>query len=382
MSGPIPSELGRLPNLKWLILGHNRLSGPIPAELGNLSNLTLLKLSGNDLSGEIPTGLERLTNLTLLWLAHRELEGCIPGRLRAVPRNDLHLIDLSFCDVLLSGLMVSPGSLTPSFDRYHPGYAAEVSAQRVTVFATTHHDVTFEFLGEDSDEITDADTTTPGFQVDIGAGGTTIRIKVVAADGGATLTYTVGIFRVLGASTIAAVEAGGGYLTVSWAAPDEFAEARAASYDLRYIRTADDETVDSNWTVVKNIWTDSAGGSPQYTITGLSAGTQYEVQLRAVDRSGEPVAWSASVTGTPTTPSVCVTGGAVTAVIDAGIISDCESLLAARDALVGSGRLNWSPSTPIKDWDGVTVGGTPPRVVGLSINSRGLDGTIPRSWGT
>ena len=381
LSGPIPSELGRLPNLKWLILGHNRLSGPIPAELGNLSNLTLLKLSGNDLSGEIPTGLERLTNLTLLWLAHRELEGCIPGRLRAVPRNDLHLIDLSFCDVLLSGLMVSPGSLTPSFDRYHPGYAAEVSAQRVTVFATTHHDVTFEFLGEDSDEITDADTTTPGFQVDIGAGGTTIRIRVVSADGEATHEYTIGIRRVLGAPTIAAVEAGGGYLAVSWAAPDEFAEARTASYDLRYIPTADDETVDANWTVVENIPTDSAGGSLQYTITGLSAGTQYEVQVRAVDRSGEPAAWSASVTGTPTTPSACVTGGAVTGVLSAGIVSDCESLLAARDILAGSGRLNWSAGTPIKDWDGVTVGGTPPRVVGLSVNSRGLDGTIPAELG-
>ena len=125
----------------------------------------------------------------------------------------------------------------------------------------------------------------------------------------------------------------------------------------------------------------SAGGNLQYTITGLGAGIQYEVQVRAVDRDGEPAAWSASVTGTPTTPSVCVTGGAVAGVLSAGIVSDCESLLAARDALAGSGRLNWSASTPIKDWDGVTVGGTPPRVVGLSVNSRGLDGTIPAELG-
>ena len=133
-----------------------------------------------------------------------------------------------------------------------------------------------------------------------------------------------------------------------------------------------------SWT---NVPTDSADGSLQYTITALSAGTQYEVQVRAVDRGGEPAAWSASITGTPTTPSVCVTGGAVAAVISAGIVSDCESLLAARDALAGSGRLNWSAGTPIKDWDGVTVGGTPPRVVSLSVNSRGLDGTIPAELG-
>ena len=76
-----------------------------------------------------------------------------------------------------------------------------------------------------------------------------------------------------------------------------------------------------------------------------------------------------------------MTGGAVTGVLSAGIVSDCESLLAARDILAGSGRLNWSAGTPIKDWDGVTVGGTPPRVVGLSVNSRGLDGTIPAELG-
>ena len=60
-----------------------------------------------------------------------------------------------------------------------------------------------------------------------------------------------------GAPTIAAIEAGGGYLTVSWAAPNEFAEIRTASYDLRYVWTADDETVDSNWTVVENVPTES-----------------------------------------------------------------------------------------------------------------------------
>ena len=78
---------------------------------------------------------------------------------------------------------------------------------------------------------------------------------------------------------------------------------------------------------------------------------------------------------------MCATGGAVTAVINTGMISDCQALLTARDILVGSGRLNWSASTPIKDWDGITVGGAPPRVVGLSVNSRGLDGTIPADLG-
>ena len=379
--GEIPATLGSLANLEQLGLWDNRLSGEIPPELGNLTNLITIELGGNQLSGMIPEELANLSKLEKINLSPNRFTGCIPGRLRAVERNFLLAIGLPFCDVLLDDLVVSPGSLVPPFDRHHTDYTVEVSTPNVTIHPISRYDATFEPLDEAGHEVADADVALPGIQIDAGAAFRGIRIKVVTVDGKATLTYTVGIFRVLGAPTIAAVEAGGGYMTVSWAAPDEFAEARAASYDLRYIRTADDETVDSNWTVVKNIWTDSAGGSPQYTITGLSAGTQYEVQVRAVDRGGEPAAWSASVTGTPTTPSVCVTGGAVTAVIDAGIISDCESLLAARDALVGSGRLNWSASTPIKDWDGVTVGGTRPRVVGLSINSRGLDGTIPAELG-
>ena len=380
LSGRIPSELGRLANLQNLLIDRNQLTGEIPPELGNLTNLLSLDLSGNELSGTIPEELANPPKLEEIRLSSNRLTGCIPERLREVGENDLHSLDLPFCDVLLDDLVVSPGSLAPSFDRYHTDYIAEVTSSIVTILAVSIGNATYQVLEADDREVVDADVTMPGIQIEIGAG-TQIDIRVVAADGGATHTYTIGIRRVLGAPTIGAVEAGGGYLAVSWAAPDEFAEARTASYDLRYIRTAADETVDSNWTVVENVPTDSAGGSPQYTIAGLSAGTQYEVQVRAVDRDGEPAAWSTSVTGTPTTPSVCVTGGAVTGVINPGIVSDCESLLSARDALAGSGRLNWSPSTPIKDWDGVTVGGTPPRVVGLSVNSRALDGTIPAGLG-
>ena len=37
----------------------------------------------------------------------------------------------------------------------------------------------------------------------------------------------------------------------------------------------------------------------------------------------------------------------------------CEALLAARDTLAGSRTLNWSGSTAIGSWDGVTVDGSP-----------------------
>ena len=380
--GEIPATLGSLANLKQLGLWDNRLSGEIPPELGNLTNLITIELGGNQLSGMIPEELANLSKLEKINLSPNRFTGCIPGRLRAVERNFLLAIGLPFCDVLLDDLVVSPGSLVPPFDRHHTDYTVEVSTPIVTIHPISRYDATLEPLDEAGHEVADADVALPGIQIDAGAAFIRITVRVVAADGKATRTYTIGIRRVLGAPTVAAVETGGGYLAVSWAAPDEFAEARTASYDLRYIPTAADEAVDANWTVVENVPTYSVGGDLQYTITGLGAGIQYEVQVRAVDRDGEPAAWSASVTGTPTTPSVCVTGGAVTGVINPGIVSDCESLLAARDALAGSsGRLNWSASTAIKDWDGVTVGGTPPRVVSLSVNSRGLDGTIPAELG-
>ena len=39
-----------------------------------------------------------------------------------------------------------------------------------------------------------------------------------------------------------------------------------------------------------------------------------------------------------------------------GLVADCEALLSSRDTLAGTGTLDWSASTPIDDWDGVSVG--------------------------
>ena len=60
-----------------------------------------------------------------------------------------------------------------------------------------------------------------------------------------------------------------------------------------------------------------------------------------------------------------------------GLVTDCEALLAARDTLAGSGTLNWSGSTAIGSWDGVTVDGSPLRVTSLVLSDSQLTGTIP-----
>ena len=107
--------------------------------------------------------------------------------------NDLDDLGLPFCDVLLSGLTVSPGSLVPQFDPYRTDYSASVglSPVTVTVAATNDHDATFQFFDENDQILADADNTLEGFQVEFGAGIPAVKIRVVSQDNQATHTYTV-----------------------------------------------------------------------------------------------------------------------------------------------------------------------------------------------
>ena len=90
LTGPVPSELGRLTNLYTLNLANNRLTGPIPSELGKLTNLYYLNLGGNELTGPVPTELGQLPELDGLHLAGNQLT-CIPGTLEWAS-------DLPVCD--------------------------------------------------------------------------------------------------------------------------------------------------------------------------------------------------------------------------------------------------------------------------------------------
>ena len=290
--------------------------------------------------------LTNLANLVTVYLSQNQLTGCIPEGLRDVTDNDLEDLDLPFCDVLLSGLTISPGSTTPPFNPYHTDYAVVVGQSQVTVTPTIDHNSTLHFLDENLVEVADADDSLDGHQVDLGLGVTTISIGVISQDGRATLIYTIQISRATlpGAPVVSVITPGRGSLTVAWTAPSQTAGQAVTAYDLRHVQTAVDETVESNWTVVEDIWTAATGGALEYTITGLTGGTQYDVQVRAVSGSSTRP-WSTTVAGTPTqvTAGDCATG---TAVVDAtnnpGLVSDCNALLAARGALVGSAPLNWS----------------------------------------
>ena len=86
-------------------------------------------------------------------------------------------------------------------------------------------------------------------------------------------------------------------LTVLWDAPAQTGGAAVTAYDLRYIRASADETVDANWTLLDLVW-DGDFSRFYYQITGLAAGTRYDVQVRAVNANGAGP-WSATASGTP-----------------------------------------------------------------------------------
>ena len=64
-----------------------------------------------------------------------------------------------------------------------------------------------------------------------------------------------------------------------------------------------------------------------------------------------------------------------------GLVADCVALLASRDALRGEASLDWGGDLAIGRWEGVAVGGEPPRVTGLDLRDKGLTGAIPRTLG-
>ena len=333
LTGPVPRELGELANLEGLGLSQNRLTGPIPSELGRPANLEELYLWGNQLTGSIPFSLVNLTNLERLYVSRNPLTGCSPAGLRHVTEHDLDELGLPYCDVLLRGLTISPGLLTPTFDSDHTDYVAAVDSAWITVTSIKGHDSTLQFLDENRREMVDADGSLEGFQVALGDGITTIGIRVVSEDGRATLLYIIEASRATAPDVpiISAIMPGDRTLTVSWTAPSETGGADITSYDLRHIESSAVDKADANWTVVDDAWTSgpssySIGGRAganwivvdyswtsallSHTIENLTDGTQYDVQVRGANPAGSS-AWSITATETNAiTPSVHVTGNA------------------------------------------------------------------------
>ena len=88
LAGELPPALGKLTNLRNLILDGNLLTGGIPSEVGNLTNLRDLWLTGQ-FTGEIPSEIGNLSNLRVL-----TLQGGFTGEIPSEVGNLTNLTEL------------------------------------------------------------------------------------------------------------------------------------------------------------------------------------------------------------------------------------------------------------------------------------------------
>ena len=347
LTGSIPGELGGLTNLEDLNLSGNQLTGEIPAELGGLTNLERLYLYGNQLTGEIPGELGGLANLQTLWLSGNQLTG-IPAALGGLTNlEDLNLYGNQLTGEIpgelgglanLEGLDLSNNQLTGEIPGELGGLAnlqtlwlsgnqltGEIPAELGSLPSLTHLDLSGNQLtGEIPGELGGL----ANLQA-LGLGGNRLTGEIPAELGNLTNLEVLALFNnqltgcipqnlrrietndlsqlglpfcdMPGAPTIATpIVPGDASLTVAWAVPINTGSSAITAYDLRYIETGAADKSDANWTVLEDVWA-AGSGSLQYTLTGLTGGTQYDVQVRAVNAAG-PGAWSATVTGTPAPP--------------------------------------------------------------------------------
>ena len=323
LTGEIPAELGNLTNLEYLDLSNNQLTGEIPAELGSLTNLEQLLLTSNQLTGEIPAELGSLTNLRVLALAGNQLTGEIAAELGSLTNLEgLYLQG----NQLTGEIAAELGSLTNLEGLYLQGnqLTGEIPAElgdltNLEGLFLTNNQLTGEIPAElgsltsliwlylQGNQLTGA---IPAELVSLSnlkelwlhsnqlVGCIPNGLRGIGINDLSQLGLP--FCDMQGAPTIATqIVPGDASLTVAWAAPINTGSSAITAYDLRYIETGAADKSDANWTVVEDVWA-AGSGSLQYTLSGLTGGTQYDVQVRAVNAAGAS-AWSSSAIGTPAT---------------------------------------------------------------------------------
>ena len=315
LGGPIPSELGALGNLRELALGMNALIGPVPPALGEIEQLRLLYLRRNRLTGPIPPELGKLSHLQVLALDGNALEGPVPAALAA--HEDPAALRPGAGDASVAGGDGNAPPLGRLCLPSGPGDAGLFADCKVLL------DVRDRLAG---DALLDWSVDTP---VDawqgVTVGGSPKRVVAVELPG----------------------------MELNGRLPMELAKLER----LVSLRLQDNRLTGifppalgrlAELAVLEVDGNDLVGCLPP-ALAGRARSRNLEVGLLCA-----PSAWAKPK-----------------------LNDDMAALMSVRDVLAGGAALNWDFARPVAEWQGVTVGGEPPRVVALDLSRMELDGPIP-----
>ena len=354
-------------------LSSESLSGTIPADLGTLFELTTLDLSSNSLTGSIPTELGWLFNLEELRLSGNSLTGCIPVALKDVATNDLASLNLLYCAPPAPGNLsagtATQTSVSLSWDtisnasKYRMEYRLRSAGNWIT------DDDTLTGTSHTVDELEECRSAYQ-FRVSAYGSGTTYAAAwsepstILIAE---TSECTAPVFDEESYSFTVMEDAGTGTEVDTVSATDPNDDA------VTYAVTAGNAA--GTFAIGPSTGTIVVAGPLNRTTTPL-----HTLTVQADDGNGNTD--SVTVEITVTQGATCSDGTAVpNPTSDPGLVSDCDALLRARDALRGTASLNWSARTAMTGWDGLRISGTPRRVTDIDLSRRGLTGSIPAALG-
>ena len=123
--------------------------------------------------------------------------------------------------------------------------------------------------------------------------------------------------------------------------------------------------------------TSNSEREPDIAYTGVTTGTSTLSRALAANSGQEPDPPRSALQMSTCAGAI----GTFDPSANAYLLSDCQTLLEVKEALVRVGELNWDESVPLERWWGVEIGGYPVRVVGLNLQKRGLRGVVPRELG-